>query len=113
MFPIAQRAIAQVVLVGDDAIRHAQQALWGAVRVVAEPGGVATLAALLSGAYTPAAGERVGVEPEFLHRRSRLRSPFRPSIRGVPNRPTAEKILSRRIRSAVSRWTVSRGNVRV
>ena len=60
MFPIAQRAIARVVLVSDDAIRHAQQALWSTVRVVAEPGGVATLAALLSGAYVPAAGERVG-----------------------------------------------------
>jgi len=60
MFPIAQRAIARVVLVSDDAIRHAQQALWSAARVVAEPGGVATLAALLSNAYVPAAGERVG-----------------------------------------------------
>jgi threonine dehydratase len=60
MFPIAQHAIARVVLVSDDAIRHAQQALWSAVRVVAEPGGVATLAALLSGAYVPAEGERVG-----------------------------------------------------
>ena len=60
MFPIAQRAIARVVLVSDDAIRYAQQALWSAARVVAEPGGVATLAALLSNAYVPAAGERVG-----------------------------------------------------
>ena len=60
MFPIAQRAVARVVLVSDDAIRQAQQALWSAVRVVAEPGGVATLAALLSGAYVPATGERVG-----------------------------------------------------
>ena len=60
MFPIAQRAIARVVLVSDDAIRQAQQALWSVARVVAEPGGVATLAALLSGAYVPAAGERVG-----------------------------------------------------
>ena len=60
MFPIAQRTIARVVLVSDDAIRHAQQALWSAARVVAEPGGAATLAALLSGAYVPAEGERVG-----------------------------------------------------
>ena len=52
--------VARVVLVSDDAIRQAQQALWSAVRVVAEPGGVATLAALLSGAYAPAEGERVG-----------------------------------------------------
>jgi threonine dehydratase len=60
MFPIAQRAIARVVLVSDDAIHQAQQALWSVARAVAEPGGVATLAALLSGAYVPAAGERVG-----------------------------------------------------
>ena len=45
----------------DAAIRHAQEALWASVRVVAEPGGAAALAALLSGAYTPTPGERVGV----------------------------------------------------
>ena len=39
----------------------AQQALWSAARIVAEPGGAAALAALLDGGYTPAAGERVGV----------------------------------------------------
>ncbi len=61
MFPIAQAHVARVVLVSDDAIRQAQQALWESVRVVAEPGGAAPLAALLSGAYAPAAGERVGV----------------------------------------------------
>ena len=61
MFPIAQRSVACVVLVSDDAIRRAQQALWSVVRVVAEPGGAAPFAALLSGAYAPAAGERVGV----------------------------------------------------
>jgi threonine dehydratase len=61
MFPIARAHVARVVLVSDDAIRHAQQALWEAFRVVAEPGGAATAAALLSGAYVPAAGERVGI----------------------------------------------------
>lgn len=61
MFPIAQAHVARVVLVTDEAIETAQQALWRVLRVVAEPGGVATLAALLSGAYVPAAGERVGV----------------------------------------------------
>jgi threonine dehydratase len=61
MFPIAQRHVERVVLVTDDAIRHAQQALWEALRVVAEPGGCAALSALLSGAYQPAEGERVGV----------------------------------------------------
>jgi threonine dehydratase len=50
-----------VVLVDDDAIRGAQQRLWEAVRVVAEPGGAAAFAALLAGVYVPAPGERVGV----------------------------------------------------
>lgn len=61
MFPIAQRYVSRVVLVTDDAIRHAQQALWNAARIVAEPGGAAALAALLSGRYRPERGERVGV----------------------------------------------------
>src|SRR4029453_12161242 len=53
--------VAKVLLVSDDAIRRAQDALWSAVRIVAEPGGAAAFAALLSGAHTPSAGERVGV----------------------------------------------------
>jgi threonine dehydratase len=61
MFPIARDYIERVVLVTDDAIRAAQKALWDAVRVVAEPGGAAALAALHSGAYRPATGERVGI----------------------------------------------------
>jgi threonine dehydratase len=50
-----------VALVPDDAIRAAMQALWSDFRIVTEPGGAAALAALLCGAYRPAAGERVGV----------------------------------------------------
>jgi threonine dehydratase len=61
MFPIAQAHIERVVLVTDDAIRRAQAALWSVLRVVAEPGAAAPFAALLGGAYQPAAGERVGV----------------------------------------------------
>jgi threonine dehydratase len=61
MFPIAQAYVAPVVLVSDAAIRQAQHALWRTARIVAEPGGAAALAALLSGAYVPAPGERVGV----------------------------------------------------
>ena len=61
MFPIAQAHVARVVLVSDDAIRRAQQALWESFRVVTEPGGAAAVAALLDRAYVPAAGERVGV----------------------------------------------------
>ncbi len=61
MFPIAQAHVAQVALVSDDAIRRAQEALWSAVRIVAEPGGATAFAALLGGAYVPRSGERVGV----------------------------------------------------
>ena len=61
MFPLAARHVERVVLVEDDAIRAAQEALWRVLRVVAEPGGAAALAALLSGAYRPAPAERVGV----------------------------------------------------
>lgn len=61
MFPIAQRGVERVVLVDDAAIRSAQRLLWQEARIVAEPGGACALSALLSGAYRPAAGERVGV----------------------------------------------------
>lgn len=62
MFPIAQAYVApETVLVGDDDIRAAQVALWDTLRLVAEPGGAAAFAALLSGRYRPAAGERVTV----------------------------------------------------
>ena len=61
MFAIARDNIAEVVLVTDDAIRQAQTALWSAMRLVTEPGGAAAFAALLSGRYRPAAGERVAV----------------------------------------------------
>lgn len=49
------------VTVTDDAIRTAQRLLWDHLRLVVEPGGATALAALLSGAYVPTAGERVGV----------------------------------------------------
>jgi threonine dehydratase len=61
MFPIAQKNISQVVLVPDEAIAEAQRQLWETLRIVAEPGGAAAFAALLSRAYEPAKGERVGV----------------------------------------------------
>jgi threonine dehydratase len=61
MFPLTQKYVEQAVLVEDDAIREAQQTLWRVMRVASEPGGAAAFAALLSGAYRPAAGERVGV----------------------------------------------------
>jgi len=61
MFPLAQKWVERVVLVEDDDIRAAQAALWGTVRIVAEPGGAAAFAALLGRRYQPASGERVGV----------------------------------------------------
>ena len=61
MFPIARAHVERVVLVSDEAIRRAQQALWNTARVVAEPGAAAGVAALLEGAYAPAPDERVGV----------------------------------------------------
>jgi threonine dehydratase len=61
MFPLAQKYVERVVLVEDEAIRRAQETLWGVLRVAAEPGGAAAFAALLSGRYQPAAQERVGV----------------------------------------------------
>jgi threonine dehydratase len=61
MFPIAQKFVSGVTLVTDEAIQQAQQALWKGLRIVAEPGGAAAFAALISGGYKPQPGERVGV----------------------------------------------------
>jgi len=61
MFAIARNHVSQVTLVTDDAIREAQAALWSKLRVVAEPGGAAAFAALLSARYQPSKWERVAV----------------------------------------------------
>lgn len=65
MFPIAaelqEAGRLMPVLVADEAIRAAQRALWENAQLVAEPGGAAALAALLSGAWSPPAGAKVGV----------------------------------------------------
>ncbi|WLB88467.1 MULTISPECIES: threonine/serine dehydratase [Bradyrhizobium] len=61
MFPVARAHVERVVLVSDDAIRQAQAALWSHLRLVAEPGGAAAFAALLSGRYRPSPTERVAV----------------------------------------------------
>jgi threonine dehydratase len=60
-FEIARQYVERVVTVPDEAIRAAQRALWDELRVIAEPGGATAFAALLSGGYQPAPGERVGV----------------------------------------------------
>lgn len=57
----ARRWIDDSVLVSDEAVVDAQRVLWDQLRQVAEPGGAAALAALRTGAYAPADGERVGV----------------------------------------------------
>jgi threonine dehydratase len=60
-FSVCSRYVEHVILVPDDTIREAQRALWGTARVVAEPGGAAAFAALLSGRYRPDPAERVVV----------------------------------------------------
>jgi threonine dehydratase len=61
MFPVAQSYVEQVVLVPDEAIVAAQAALWEAARLAVEPAAATALAALRTGAYRPAADERVAV----------------------------------------------------
>jgi threonine dehydratase len=61
MFPIAQRFVAETVLVTDEAIRVAQRTLWNVLRVVVEPGGATAFAGLQCGAWKAAAGQTVGV----------------------------------------------------
>ena len=61
VFAVCRDSVDHVALVSDEAIVAAQRALWRDWRIAAEPGGAAALAALLSGAYRPRAGERVGV----------------------------------------------------
>ena len=58
-FEIAQKLVADSVLVDDAAVRLAQRKLWDELRVIAEPAGATGLAALLTGAYVPAPGEAV------------------------------------------------------
>jgi threonine dehydratase len=61
VYPIAERYVTRTALVTDEAIREAQAILWKSLRIVAEPGGAAALAALTSGAWKAKPGERVGV----------------------------------------------------
>ena len=61
MFPIAQRYAPRTVLVTDEAIRSAQSALWKSLRIVAEPGGAAAFAALLSRRFAARRGQTVGI----------------------------------------------------
>lgn len=56
---VAQQTGLRSVLVPDEAIARARGRLWGELRVLAEYGGAAALAALVTGAYRPEPGERV------------------------------------------------------
>lgn len=60
-FALARHHGVVSITVGDDEIRAAQKWLWYHARIVAEPGGATAFAGLLSRAYRPDAGERVGV----------------------------------------------------
>jgi threonine dehydratase len=61
VFPITRAYVEDVVLVDDDAIHRAQRTLWQTARIAAEPAASVGVAALLTGAYRPAPGERVAV----------------------------------------------------
>jgi threonine dehydratase len=60
-YALARQHVARVELVSDDDIRAAQRFLWEEVQLVAEPGGAAALAGLLSGKARIPDGARVGV----------------------------------------------------
>ena len=60
-FEIVSKHVERVVLVSGDQILEAQRRLWREVRIFAEPGGAAALAALFSGAHVPEPGEHVVV----------------------------------------------------
>jgi threonine dehydratase len=60
-FSVVSRHVDSIVLVSDEAIRSAQLLLWERLRVVAEPGGCAALAALISGRYEPEPEQPVAV----------------------------------------------------
>ena len=61
VFPITQAYVEDVLLVQDASILAAQQALWQAFRIAAEPAASVGIAALLAGVYKPAPGEHVAV----------------------------------------------------
>ncbi|MEM8848511.1 MAG: threonine/serine dehydratase [Pseudomonadota bacterium] len=60
-FGLARDVGCDSVVVSDDAILAAQATLWREARLWTEPAGACALAALTSGAYLPAPGERVAV----------------------------------------------------
>jgi threonine dehydratase len=61
VYDVARQNVDHVALVPDDAIVAAQRLLWDRLRIAAEPGGAAALAALIAGRYAPRPDEKVGV----------------------------------------------------
>ncbi|MGF7055036.1 threonine dehydratase/predicted RNase H-like nuclease [Bosea sp. OAE752] len=61
VYDVCKDTVDHVALVADAAITAAQAALWRDFRLAVEPGGAAAFGALISGAYKPAKGERLGV----------------------------------------------------
>lgn len=61
VYDVCKDAVDHVALVPDAAIVEAQRVLWRDFRLAVEPGGAAALGALISGAYKPQPGERLGV----------------------------------------------------
>jgi threonine dehydratase len=55
----ARQWVTDSLLVTDESVKEAQRFLWETCRLIAEPGGATTIAALLSGTYKPMADETV------------------------------------------------------
>ncbi|MCI2416452.1 threonine/serine dehydratase [Saccharopolyspora sp. K220] len=60
-FAVAARAGVRSVLVSDDEITQARRELWQRYRLIVEHGTAAAVAALITGAYRPADGERIAI----------------------------------------------------
>lgn len=60
-FAAAQQFVHGVVLVTDEDVRLAQVRMWEHLRLLVEPGAAAVAAALMTGAWAPEPGERVGI----------------------------------------------------
>ncbi|WP_342360168.1 threonine/serine dehydratase [Terrarubrum flagellatum] len=61
VYEVCAPVVDHVALVSDDAIVEAQRVLWRDFRIASEPGGATAFAALISGAYKPQPGEKLGV----------------------------------------------------
>jgi threonine dehydratase len=60
-YDLAKDRDLQTLLVPDAAVAYAQKLLWQNLRQLVEPAGAAALAAITSGAYKPAKGEKVAI----------------------------------------------------